>query len=193
MSQTTTYYEDIDNSQELKSCLNQYLSVIVDLSNEGFSNPLDLAKAEVFYARYSCFNHSIAINSHLIQKLYNQISAFSKKEQRSLDICARDIWKNYKEDIIDQFGMAMHHNRFDNIIDMYITFKRRIDSISPEVAEEIDNLMNMSDDEFNQYLKDKDEEEDEDDSPSEPEEKFSDYDIPDESMYEPDDDDDGME
>lgn len=164
-------YEDIDQNAELKSCLNQYLSVVVDLFNEGFKDPLGLAKAEVFFAKYSCFNHSIAINSCLIKQLNERLSAFSKKEQRSIDICARDIWKYHKEDIIDYFGNAMHHRRFDEIIDRYIAFKKEINNVSPEVAKEIDDLINMSEEEFNASLAD-----DDDDG-------IGEYDIPDEKLY----------
>lgn len=166
-------YEDIEQSEKLKSCLNQYLSVIVDLFNEGFKDPLGLAKAEVFLAKYSCFNHSIAINSHLIKQLNEQLTKFSKKQQRSVDVCARDIWKYYRDDIVDLFGCAMHHHRFDNIIDYYITFKKEINNVSPEVAKEIDDMVNMSDDEFNASLTD-----DEDDDIF-----ISEYDIPDKKLY----------
>lgn len=172
-------YEYIDQNADLKSCLNQYLSVIVDLHNEGFTDPVGLAKAEVFLAKYSCFNHSIAINSHLIKRLYDQISEFSKKEQNSIDICARGIWAYYKEDLIDLFGNAMHHHRFDNIIDQYISFKKGIENVSPEVAKEIDDLVNMSDEEFENSIHQYDEE---DNSGSD--ESISDYDIPDEKLYE---------
>ena len=173
-------YEYIDQNDTLKSCLNQYLSIIVDLHNEGFTDPVGLAKAEVFLARYSCFNHSIAITSNLIKRLYEQMSEFSKREQNSIDVCARAIWSYYKEDLIGLYGNAMHHHRFDNIINQYITFKKDIENVSPEVAKEIDNLINMDDKEFEESLLDED---DSSDTSQSNQEYMPDYDIPDEKLY----------
>lgn len=173
-------YQAIQKSDDLKQCLNQYLSLIADLYQEGFRDPVTLAKVEAFGAKYSCYNHSPDINGVTIGQLADQLSQFSTMEQRHLDVCARDIWKYYRDDILEKFEKSLHHFRFNDIIDGYIAFKESIENVSPEVAKEIDELVAMSDEEFEESL-----EKDEEEFDRKVDQEFSDYDIPDESLYEP--------
>ena len=176
-------YAIFDDHEELKPNMINYLSIMADLHNEGFKDPATIAKTEVFMIKFTCFNHSLRIDGHMVKTLYEALQAYTKLEQRSFDACARDIWSYYREDIINCFNEDKGSDKILEAIDRYIEFKKSIDDVSPEAAEEIDKLVKMSDEEFQEEL-DKQEREFDEEIDRQFERKYDpDYDIPDE-LYE---------
>lgn len=177
-------YKCVKENEALRNLLYNYLMIITDLHKEGFKDPTTIAKTEVFMARGSCFNHSSDITGNLIRKLYDELQTFTKLDQKNMDACARDIWNYYREDLILAYRDDHQHEKFNEVIDRYIGFKESIDNVSPEVAKEIDDLVKMSDEEFQESL-DKEEKEFDEEIDRQFNRKFDpEFDIPDETYQE---------
>ena len=78
-------------------------------------------------------------------------------DQRNTDATLRDIIETFGEEI------KTGDKQYMDILDEYLEFKTKIDTISPEAAAEVDRLAEMSDEEFEAEMNKPDEEEEESD------------------------------
>lgn len=86
-------------------------------------------------------------------------ATLTKADQRAVDSVLRDLIDNFETDITGKnFETAVPYL---DILDEYIEFKTKIDTISPEAAAEVDRLAEMSDEEFEAEMNKPDEEEEE--------------------------------
>lgn len=76
-------------------------------------------------------------------------------DQRNTDATLRDIIETFGEEI------KTGDKQYMDILDEYLEFKTKIDTISPEAAAEVDRLAEMSDEEFEAEMNKPDEEEEE--------------------------------
>lgn len=76
-------------------------------------------------------------------------------DQRNTDATLRDIIETFGEEI------KTGNKQYMDILDEYLEFKTKIDTISPEAAAEVDRLAEMSDEEFEAEMNKPDEEEEE--------------------------------
>ena len=74
-------------------------------------------------------------------------------DQRNTDATLRDIIETFGEEI------KTGDKQYMDILDEYLEFKTKIDTISPEAAAEVDRLAEMSDEEFEAEMNKPDEEE----------------------------------
>ena len=77
-------------------------------------------------------------------------------DQRNTDATLRDIIETFGEEI------KTGDKQYMDILDEYLEFKTKIDTISPEAAAEVDRLAEMSDEEFEAEMNKPDEEEESD-------------------------------
>ena len=78
-------------------------------------------------------------------------------DQRNTDATLRDIIETFGEEI------KTGDKQYMDILDEYLEFKTKIDTISPEAAAEVDRLAEMSDEEFEAEMNKPDDEEEESD------------------------------
>ena len=76
-------------------------------------------------------------------------------DQRNTDVTLRDIIETFGEEI------KTGDKQYMDILDEYLEFKTKIDTISPEAAAEVDRLAEMSDEEFEAEMNKPDDEEEE--------------------------------
>ena len=76
-------------------------------------------------------------------------------DQRNTDATLRDIIETFGEEI------KTGDKQYMDILDEYLEFKTKIDTISPEAAAEVDRLVEMSDEEFEAQMNKPDDEEEE--------------------------------
>lgn len=76
-------------------------------------------------------------------------------DQRNTDTTLRDIIETFGEEITG-------NKQYMDILDEYLEFKTKIDTISPEAAAEVDRLAEMSDEEFEAEMNKPDDEEESD-------------------------------
>ena len=76
-------------------------------------------------------------------------------DQRNTDATLRDIIETFGEEI------KTSNKQYMDILDEYLEFKTKIDTISPEAAAEVDRLAEMSDEEFEAEMNKPDDEEEE--------------------------------
>ena len=79
-------------------------------------------------------------------------------DQRNTDATLRDIIETFGEEI------KTGNKQYMDILDEYLEFKTKIDTISPEAAAEVDRLAEMSDEEFEAEMNKPDDEEEEEES-----------------------------
>ena len=77
-------------------------------------------------------------------------------DQRNTDATLRDIIETFGEEI------KTGNKQYMDILDKYLEFKTKIDTISPEAAAEVDRLAEMSDEEFEAEMNKPDDEEESD-------------------------------
>ena len=77
-------------------------------------------------------------------------------DQRNTDATLRDIIETFGEEI------KTGNKQYMDILDEYLEFKTKIDTISPEAAAEVDRLAEMSDEEFEAEMNKPDDEEESD-------------------------------
>lgn len=92
-------------------------------------------------------------------------ATLTKADQRAVDSVLRDLIDNYEADITGKnFETTVPYL---DILDDYIEFKTKIDTVSPETAAEVDRLANMTDEEFEAELAKDDEEDEEEEEETE--------------------------
>ena len=79
-------------------------------------------------------------------------------DQRNTDATLRDIIETFGEEI------KTGDKQYMDILDEYLEFKTKIDTISPEAAAEVDRLAEMSDEEFEAEMNKPDDEDEEEES-----------------------------
>ena len=79
-------------------------------------------------------------------------------DQRNTDATLRDIIETFGEEI------KTGDKQYMDILDEYLEFKTKIDTISPEAAAEVDRLAEMSDEEFEAEMNKPDEDEEEEET-----------------------------
>ena len=191
MTDNKSFYDVIGESEGLKHCLRKFLIVIADLYNEKYKDPITVATAEVFYAGRPCYNHRNIDAVNIIRRLVRDLEQVTEKDKEHLRSTARDIWNYNSEDIFTAvFSDNNNPNdiakdaseKVDSVIETYIQFRKDIDTVPPDVAKEIDDMMKMSDEEFKENMR-KQEEEDNREIDRKYEERITDYEIPDETLY----------
>ena len=86
-------------------------------------------------------------------------ATLTKADKRAVDSVLRDLIDNYETDIAGKdFETAVPYL---DILDKYLEFKTKIDTISPDAAAEVDRLAEMSDEEFEAEMNKPDDEEEE--------------------------------
>ena len=138
------------------------------LINEGIKDIPAKIKTEIFLKK-SIFGSADNMN----QVITNAADLYGKltlAEQRSLDTTFRDIIESFWNEIRTLSAEDKTFSDALKILDDYIEFKTKIDTVSPETAAEVDRLANMTDEEFEVELNKPDEEDEEDEEEDEEEE-----------------------
>lgn len=126
--------------------------------------------------------------------MFEYFESLDSQDKRRIFSCIRDIYNLYGDEIANEFNKEDNH--LDDILSSYLKLKVDLDTVSPEISEEVERLANMSEEEFAEEMEKEfgDDEEDEetsdelkaiapDTSKYDPE-----YDIPDEKLYDKHDD-----
>lgn len=101
-----------------------------------------------------------------LEKINEGLKYLSTNDKRCIFITLSDIW-NQNRDRFDPLALQLTDADILIMVNDYIEFKSKIDDVAPEVSEEVDRIANMSDEEFEESLKEDDEEESEEEEEEE--------------------------
>ena len=155
-----------------RTIANSFMMRIWELLKAGENDIFSKLKAELLNGKpiYPC-SDVVGIFYNAAIEDYN--TNISNADRRNIDISLRDIIDNYSNEILGSDTQLTNPNvnnfGIDNrplldIVDEYIEFKTKIDTISPEAAAEVDRLAEMSDEEFEAEMNKPDDEDEEEES-----------------------------
>ena len=135
------------------------------LINEGIKDVPSKIKTELMlkkpiYGASDSTNNVVENAADLYEKL-------DKAERRSVDTTLRDIMDSFWDEMKELSAEGKTISDALKILDDYIEFKTKIDTVSPETAAEVDRLANMTDEEFEAELAKDDEEDEEEEEETE--------------------------
>ena len=153
---------------ELRTAIALQMLRAASLINEGIKDIPAKVKTEIFLKK-PIFGSADNMNN-VVASAADLYSKLSTAEQRSLDTTFRDIIESFWNEIRTLSSEDKTLSDALKILDDYIEFKTKIDTVSPETSAEVDRLANMTDEEFEAEMnKPDEEEEDEEDEEEETE------------------------
>ena len=147
MEYTYKVLEDAKARELVTLCLKRvgkiYSNCCIDPAKISKSrNPMTMIITECFVAGEPLYN----VAEESFQRILEIIRELDHLKVRRVKIVLNDIW-DYNHAELLEYGVDM-----DKIIDDYYDLKVKLDDVSPEVSDEVDRIVNMSDEEFEQSL-----------------------------------------
>lgn len=148
------FYNILDKEDGLLTTTH-YISRIYYFTKNKIKDPINKIKAETYCGLPLWLWTDGDENKCKVISLYNSLS---EEDQRKVDMTVRDLVDHYKVlDMIDT------ENPTDDVIPVidkvlkdYIEFRTSLDNVTPEDSEEIEKILEMSDEEYDAYQKAKD-------------------------------------
>lgn len=149
------FYDILDKEDGL-SAVALYIERIVSLRRANVKDPIGKIKAEILYET-PIWVAGEPDKAFEVIKLYNSLNV---EDQRKVDMTIRDLIDHYKvENIIENDRLSCVatgdticlEETIRKVIGDYIEFRTTLDTVSPESSEEIEKILEMSDEEYEAY------------------------------------------
>ena len=154
-------FYDVIESKEGRESVVSYIDRVYALKARKFADPINKAKAEILVGEifFTNDNGIPYIDNYFIKSYL----ALTEEEKRKVDMTIRDLVDHYK--VIDLIKAESIDKESDDltpiinkILDDYMEFRTSLDTVTPEDSEEIEKILEMSDEEYDAYQKAKDDE-----------------------------------
>ena len=150
-------FYDVLEKEEGKASVSLYIQHILNMKEKQIVDPIGKAKAEILYET-PIWNSG---DSDVARDLINGYNKLCGEDQRKVDMTIRDLFDHYKvEDIIKAEALNASDKEITELIGKvlndYMEFRVSLDTVTPEDSEEIEKILEMSDEEYDAYQKAKD-------------------------------------
>lgn len=134
-----------------------------DISSFGYGDvpsriSTELMRGKIIYD--SVFEHAGPIYTIM----FEYFDTLNSQDKRRILSCIREIHNLYGDEIAYEFNKEDNH--LDDILNSYLNLKVDLDTVSPDISEEVERLTNMTEEEFAKEIEKEFGEEDEEETPS---------------------------
>ena len=149
-------FYDVLEKEEGRTSVITYIGRIMTLRSRGFKDPISKAKAEILVGDLFFLKNDDAITSNAF---ISSFLALSSEDQRKVEMTIRDLIDHYKvEDMIKTESLNVPEGAtrkinelIGKVLDDYMEFRITLDTVTPEDSEEIEKILEMSDEEYEAY------------------------------------------
>lgn len=101
-------------------------------------------------AGYIIYPSTFDYAKHIYAIMFDLFNELNYQEKKNMLVCLREIVGLYGDDLITHHGEDKDITK--ETLESYLKLKVDLDTVSPEISEEIDRLTNMTDEEFQQEM-----------------------------------------
>lgn len=160
------YPEGVDPSAETILKRDLFLTMMAraaDLIQNGFYDVASRIKTEIM-ANKILYDSSIEHAGEFYSHMFDEYAEFDHNQDRQLFSCLRDIISIYGDELQNADEITI--KTLEGTLNSYLKLKVDLDTVSPEISEEVERLTNMTEEEFAEEMKKEFGEEDEEEIPS---------------------------
>lgn len=167
------YPEGVDPSAETILKRDLFLTMMAraaDLIQNGFYDVASRIKTEIM-ANKILYDSSIEHAGEFYSHMFDEYAEFDHNQDRQLFSCLRDIISIYGDELQNADEITI--KTLEGTLNSYLKLKVDLDTVSPEISEEVERLTNMTEEEFAEEMKKEFGDDEEDEETSDEEETLS--------------------